>query len=116
MKLTQETNERGDSVIKLEFNSFSAELHLPDPETPGAQEHPVTTGFERVMFNSSMLSGGAYLEADEILRVIFVNGDEYEYSEVPSHVWEDLKVEESAGRYFNRFIKEAYSCCKLEEV
>lgn len=55
-------------------------------------------------FNSSFLKVANYNEVTNEMVVQFRNGAIYAYNVVPA-VWQELISAESAGTYFNNFIK-----------
>lgn len=61
-----------------------------------------------VPLKSSNLRAVSYDEDERTLTVYFVNGNSYEYADVPKSVYDALINASSAGRYFNRFIKGVY--------
>lgn len=129
MKLTHEISEDGGVVLQADFGGFQVNLHLfPGGDVPvrdlvdkdpAVDKDPVAytqIGFESYLLDSSMLESAAYLEADAILRVVFRNGDEYEYEGVDRATFTDLIISESVGKYFNRYVKDLFPCRRLEEV
>ncbi|CAJ3210121.1 Uncharacterised protein [Burkholderia pseudomallei] len=55
---------------------------------------------------SSQISAFAYNEQDQRLNIVFVkNGGEYQYSNVPKEVVDQLVVAESFGAAFSSLIK-----------
>jgi hypothetical protein len=57
---------------------------------------------------SSNLYGCRYDAGEEVLHVRFKSGSEYQYFDVPEHVFDSLITAESAGKYFHKNIREAY--------
>ena len=55
--------------------------------------------------NSSMLSSADYDSAEHTLTVVFSNGEEYKYKDVPEEVFTGLSQAPSAGKYFLANIK-----------
>lgn len=51
--------------------------------------------------NSSMLANCEYDDAKQELIVMFLNGKQYTYVDVPKSIYEDLINAKSAGQYFN---------------
>lgn len=62
---------------------------------------------EFVAVRSSSLKAVAYNDATASLVVEFVNGNVYEYQNVPSHIFRGILTADSAGKYFNEMVKEA---------
>lgn len=58
-----------------------------------------------VEVKSSNLSKVGYDELTKTLKVVFKDGQEYEYSEVPSELHADLMKAESVGKFFVKFVK-----------
>ncbi|HTM99485.1 MAG TPA: KTSC domain-containing protein [Pedobacter sp.] len=65
---------------------------------------------------SSVVSKISYDQVKQILYVVFVSGDVYEYSEVPEKVYKDFKASISKGTFLNRKIKKYYHAEKVAEV
>lgn len=57
---------------------------------------------------SSNLRSVGYDEATRTLEIEFRSGRVYRYIEVPRDVYEELMSADSLGRYFNKYIREAY--------
>ena len=62
---------------------------------------------------SSMLKSISYDEVEEVLTIIFANGGEYNYFDVPKEIFNELINAESEGKYFTAHIKNKY---KYEKV
>ena len=58
---------------------------------------------------SSAISRVEYLKEDRILTIAFVNGTAYEFHEAPIDMLFGLLSADSAGRFFNLFIKPLYN-------
>ena len=63
---------------------------------------------------SSHISGFAYSEADRRLYIEFKGRTIYTYEDVPRKYYLSLKMEKSKGVYFNRAIKSAFRCQRLD--
>ncbi|MDP8239133.1 MAG: KTSC domain-containing protein [Candidatus Hatepunaea meridiana] len=61
-----------------------------------------------IYVDSSNLEAIGYNEEEQILRIRFLSGGEYEYYEVPQSIFEELLDSPSKGSYFNRKIKPIY--------
>lgn len=59
---------------------------------------------------SSMIARIAYDDAAETLSVWFRESGRYVYYGVPRAIYEALCAAQSAGRYFNAFVKGRYRC------
>ncbi len=57
---------------------------------------------------SSNIAGFSYDKEKKELTIRFLSGAEYSYSGVPIDVKEGLFTSESKGRYFHKYIKNAY--------
>jgi hypothetical protein len=66
---------------------------------------------EYTKLDSSNLAGCQW--EDGTLRIMFVSGQEYEYTGVDQAVYDGLVMADSPGRYFNDQIKNKYSARKL---
>jgi KTSC domain len=56
---------------------------------------------------SSNLASVGYDPATQTLEIEFLHGDVYQYSDVPSLVYDGLMAADSHGSYFDRHIKKA---------
>lgn len=61
--------------------------------------------------DSSLVKAGCH--EDGILTLELVNGQRFEYHNVPADVFEKLKNAPSPGKFFNQKIKPRYRCAKL---
>lgn len=69
---------------------------------------------EMTPVTSSDLSSVGYDYDNAILHVQFLKGGLYEYTGVPSDIYEGLISAGSKGQYFNTFIKKGgYPCSKI---
>ncbi|NDV24716.1 KTSC domain-containing protein [Desulfovibrio sp. JC022] len=57
---------------------------------------------------SSNIAGFSYDETNQTLTVEFHSGARYNYYDVPSHVYENMKTAPSYGKFLNSEIKGAY--------
>jgi hypothetical protein len=73
-------------------------------------------GFVTVPVDSTMISTLRYLPGEDILRVVFNSGDEYEYQGVAPREFAELADAESVGQHFNARIRDRYTAMRLEEV
>lgn len=62
---------------------------------------------------SSNLQLVRYNESTSTLSVVFRNGGEYEYENVPEKVYEELTHADSAGKYFIANVRNAFPCKKV---
>ncbi|MEM7591266.1 MAG: lysine--tRNA ligase [Cyanobacteria bacterium P01_A01_bin.83] len=51
-----------------------------------------------------------YDAEQKALRIIFNNGNVYQYADVPESIYQELKGSSSAGQYFNSQIKDKFTC------
>jgi len=61
--------------------------------------------FEKAL-NSSAISAFRYDTDSSILSITFKGNRTYDYPDVPLHIVEALATAESAGKYFNTYIKQ----------
>lgn len=57
---------------------------------------------------SSNIARFAYDEASNVLKVEFKNGGQYDYFDVPHHVFEGMRNAASTGQYLAQQIKGSY--------
>ena len=62
---------------------------------------------------SSVVAAMKYEPDHELLRIIYVSGDVYEYKHVPEKVYKEMKASGSKGAYLNHFIKGVYEFEKM---
>lgn len=58
-----------------------------------------------VPFGSSSIAAGGYDSADRVLRLRYIDGDAYDYLDVPSSVFRALLEAPSKGRFVNWHVK-----------
>ena len=63
----------------------------------------------RALLNSSGLSEAIYHPHAKVLEVCFHSGHVYRYTGVPNNVFQGLIGAESAGAFYNRYIKGKFS-------
>ena len=63
---------------------------------------------------SSMLQAHGYDAARKVLRVVFKNGQGYDYEDVPADLADSLTKAESAGKFVNAYIARRFVTHKLE--
>jgi TIR domain/KTSC domain len=69
------------------------------------EERDEMTEIQMTSVSSSNIAAIGYDSATEVLRVIFLNGNVYEYYGVPQHLYEGLMSANSHGSYLNSQIK-----------
>jgi len=62
---------------------------------------------------STNISSIAYDDEQKILGVIFKNGNEYHYFDVPIDIYRELVNARSIGSYFNKNIRYSYKYAKM---
>ena len=63
----------------------------------------------RTPVSSSHLSSIGYNENSGLLEIEFKDGSIYQYSNVPTNIYEELMAASSHGKYFHRHIRDVYS-------
>lgn len=58
--------------------------------------------------NSSSLAWAEYDHSEDILTIKFHSGKEYRYKDVPEGAYENLIAAQSAGKFFQIYIKPRY--------
>jgi KTSC domain len=61
----------------------------------------------RTPVSSSNLASVGYDQTTQTLEVEFLHGGVYQYSDVPSAVYDGLMTADSHGSYFDRYVKKA---------
>ena len=61
-----------------------------------------------VQVNSTAIQNAIYEYDSYRLRLTFNNGDSYNYTKVPNHVFEGLRTSESKGKFINKYILPIY--------
>jgi hypothetical protein len=108
MKIIRE-NANGQSFVGLDLGGLGRVGVV-------RQEAKEPTVFQWVQVSSTHIASVGYAKGDQLLRVNFMSGGEYEYVDVPFQVFKDLVQAESVGKYFNANIKDKYVTKLLEEV
>jgi hypothetical protein len=57
---------------------------------------------------SSVVAATTYDPVKEVLRVIYVSGNVYDYKHVPEKIFKDMKAATSKGIFLNKHIKGKY--------
>ena len=63
---------------------------------------------QSVDVNSTAISTANYEYDSYRLRLTFKNGSKYDYTKVPNHVFEGLRISESKGKFINKYILPVY--------
>ena len=66
--------------------------------------------------NSSAIARQGYDAAKRRLRLEYRSGRVYDYFEVPSAIYEEFLIADSAGEFVNLRIKPFYRCSKVEQA
>ena len=69
---------------------------------------------ENNYFNSSALQQGQYNREQELLILTFRGNRNYAYNGVNQAVWDELIRAESAGAYYNNFIRGQVPCTPIQ--
>ena len=64
---------------------------------------------QAVNVNSTAIDSAGYMYDTYTMRLTFKNGDKYDYTKVPNHVFEGLRTSESKGKFINKYILKRYS-------
>lgn len=64
-------------------------------------------------FESSNIASLKYYAETLTLQVSFHNGSDYQYFDIPQHIWEAFKLAESKGAFLNAEIKGTYRYSKV---
>lgn len=66
-----------------------------------------------IAVDSSTISRMAYDEARRVLAVEFKNGSRYEYYDIPTNVFQQMKAAASKGRFLSANIKGCYRYARV---
>jgi len=83
-----------------------------NPRSPRAFR-PEGGGMERVSLASSNVASAGYDAQTSTLEVEFLNGNIYQYFDVPEHIYEGLLAADSPGGYLNDTVKGIYRYARL---
>ena len=64
---------------------------------------------QTVDVNSTAIQSAQYEYENYRLRLTFKNGSDYDYNDVPNHVFEGLRASASKGKFINKFILSSYN-------
>ncbi|MFC7010063.1 KTSC domain-containing protein [Halalkalicoccus salilacus] len=67
----------------------------------------------RTPVSSSNLSSVGYNKNSRILEIEFNDGRVYQYSNVPTSIYEGLMAASSHGKYFHRHIRDVYQYIQI---
>ena len=63
---------------------------------------------QSVDVNSTAISTAQYEYDNYRLKLTFNNGQSYNYTKVPNHVFEGLRTSESKGKFINKYVLPVY--------
>lgn len=66
------------------------------------------TWHQAAPFDSSNIADFRYEDASQTLEVTFLNGNTYQYFDVPFNVWVAFDGADSKGKFLNAIIKGSY--------
>jgi hypothetical protein len=69
-----------------------------------------------VSIKSTSLRAASYDTLKENLRVSFINGNIYEYKNVPSTMFTKFRLAKSQGKFFNQNISKGYNFRKVKTI
>ena len=64
---------------------------------------------QSVDVNSTAISTAEYQYDKYRLKLTFTNGRSYNYTRVPNHVFEGLRISESKGKFINKYVLPVYN-------
>lgn len=64
---------------------------------------------QSVDVNSTAISTAEYQYDKYRLKLTFANGRSYNYTRVPNHVFEGLRISESKGKFINKYVLPVYN-------
>lgn len=67
-----------------------------------------------VTINSSRIKKAAYIKEESALVLVFNDGREYEYDDVPHSIYASLIASKSPGTFFESQIKNKYACTRTK--
>ena len=62
-----------------------------------------------VQVNSTAIQNAIYEYETYRLKLTFTNGRSYNYTRVPNHVFEGLRISESKGKFINKYVLPVYN-------
>jgi hypothetical protein len=65
---------------------------------------------EMIRVRSSAIQAVGYDQATHRMRIVFEQGDAYDFCGVPAHVFQNLLSASSKGSYYNDHIRDRYQC------
>lgn len=92
--------------VPYDVNDEATKRHFAELVRKRSCEYYTTT------FNSSVIKKAEYVVPLNLLEIEFTNGKAYTYYGIRPHVWNRFVDAESAGRFFNKEIRNNYSCSR----
>ena len=65
---------------------------------------------DMIPIQSSAIAAAGYDAETKQMKIRFMQGETYDFCEVPAHVFQGLLDARSKGSYYNRYIRDRYSC------
>ncbi len=65
---------------------------------------------EMIRVRSSAINAVGYDQPTGRMRIVFEQGDSYDFCSVPIHIYEGLMSASSKGIYYNDHIRDQYQC------
>ena len=104
-----------DKPVTEDMLEAQAKTILENKDSPQYQplvhkvsELPVVSSVRRLQvnyFNSSVLLKGIYDDVNRVLTLVLRSGKVYRYEGLHDLTWQELIMAESAGEYYNSFIR-----------
>ena len=64
---------------------------------------------QAINVHSSAIESAGYMYESYTMRLTFNSGKQYDYTEVPNHVFEGLRLSQSKGKFINKYVLKNYS-------
>lgn len=71
---------------------------------------------DRIALDSILLAWVRYLPDLRLLQVGLHTGSDYQYFDVPPHIYRDLLASSSKGRYFNHHIRNDFTFQQIKTL
>lgn len=65
---------------------------------------------DMIPVHSSAIAAIGYDAAARLMKIRFVEGNTYDFCNVPAHVFDGLRASASKGRYYYEHIRDRYPC------
>ncbi|MFH1597909.1 MAG: KTSC domain-containing protein [Patescibacteria group bacterium] len=86
--------DHDDNLLFIEYREYKADI----------------TNFDYIDTSKSSFIEGAWFDADNEYMIINLNGKNYQKCRLPEKIWEEFKVANSFGTYYNSQIEGKYTC------